>query len=52
LRTSHFDFVFAAAGLGQVVGDHVSAVLPNAFERLIAISGLMPDRPLITFVSV
>src|SRR5580700_7188238 len=30
---------------------HVSGVLPNALESRIAISGLMPDLPLITLLS-
>src|SRR5580704_12265685 len=32
--------------------NHVSAVLPNAFDSRIAISGLMPDLPLTTLFSV
>src|ERR1700733_2127661 len=34
------------------IRSQVSGVLPNAFESRIAISGLMPDLPLITLVRV
>jgi hypothetical protein len=39
-----FDFSFVLAGLGEI-RSQVSGVLPKAFERRIAISGLMPDLP-------
>src|SRR5260370_12894139 len=56
MLTADLDFALVFSGLCEIIGscirNHVSGVLPNAFESRIAIWGLIPDLPWMTLLSV